>query len=201
MSMVHVMHPVTASSVEALLADPELIRPFLSIPQPGTPLKLGSFLARFLPGQKRPEGSAEIEPVLPATLESDRDREPFSLDTMWHGLHFLFTGSDWEGSWPASFLVDGGTPVGEIDVTGYGPAFAYTTGEVEEIHAFVKSLKEDTLRARFQPAEMDELDIYPTGWEEDPDDRLANIVHYYSLLKQFIEERCKQQDGMLRYLG
>ncbi len=41
------------------------------------------------------------------------------LDKSWHGLHYLFTQTVWEGEPPLNFIVCGGNPVGNIDV-GYG---------------------------------------------------------------------------------
>ena len=43
------------------------------------------------------------------------------LDKAWHGIHFLLTGSAWEGEEPLCYLLAGGQEVGDEDV-GYGPA-------------------------------------------------------------------------------
>src|SRR5688500_6275073 len=36
------------------------------------------------------------------------------LDKAWHGIHYLLTGTAWEGAEPLNFLVAGGRPVGDI---------------------------------------------------------------------------------------
>src|SRR5262245_61651019 len=43
------------------------------------------------------------------------------LDKAWHGIHFLLTGSAWDGEEPLCFLVKGGEEIGDEDF-GYGPA-------------------------------------------------------------------------------
>jgi hypothetical protein len=45
--------------------------------------------------------------------------DELEVDKAWHGLHFLLTGSAWEGSFPLNFIVAGGQEVG--DDLGYGP--------------------------------------------------------------------------------
>lgn len=65
------------------------------------------------------EPIADPEQIEGFLYESDgsSDDEEY-LDKAWHGLHFLFTGTAWEGDPPLNFLVSGGREIGDVDV-GY----------------------------------------------------------------------------------
>src|SRR6185312_15082100 len=59
---------------------------------------LGRFFNRKQPKQEAP----------PSQTESLPPQDAMDLDKAWHGLHFLFTGSDWSGDFPQGFLVSCG---------------------------------------------------------------------------------------------
>lgn len=96
-----------------------------------------------------------------------------SVDLMkhWHALHFLLTGSAWEGDPPLNFVATGGTQVGEEDV-GYGPARGFLPEEVSAIADALEPLTARDMVAQFDGALMDKLEVYPSrGWAEiDPTD-------------------------------
>jgi hypothetical protein len=92
------------------------------------------------------------------------------VDKAWHCLHFLLTGTAWEGDPPLNFVVSGGTPVGEEDV-GYGPARAFTSVELRSIADALDRIGSSDLPARFDGTRMEALEIYPNvgSWNEvDP---------------------------------
>jgi hypothetical protein len=37
------------------------------------------------------------------------------VDKAWHGIHYLLTGTAWEGDPPLDFIVKGGSQVGDVD--------------------------------------------------------------------------------------
>jgi len=153
----------------------------------------GSWLARLL---------GRGQAGLPTLELSEEGYATADLDKAWHGIHYLLTGSAWEGEWPLSFLLLGGAEVGKVDV-GYGPARAFTPAEVKEIAGALGGVDEPALRARFHPAEMTRLDIYPTViWNRDPadDDTLGYCVEYFLVLKAFVEQAAARQRGLLIYL-
>ncbi len=57
------------------------------------------------------------------------------IDKAWHGLHFIFTGSDWSGGFPEGFLVTCGKAVGDVDV-GYGPARFLTSPKSSKLQPY-----------------------------------------------------------------
>ena len=54
--------------------------------------------------------------------------DELEVDKAWHGLHFLLTGSAWEGSFSWIPVVAGGSEVG--DNLGYGPRWSLTSANV-----------------------------------------------------------------------
>jgi len=193
MGMSLALTAVEGDAIHALLRDPPLIWKVLAPDDHEAYLEArrqkSSWLQRLL--GRTP--AASVEPaVIPAPVaETD-------LDKAWHGLHYLFTGTAWGGDWPASFLVAGGASVGDIDV-GYGPARAFSAAEVREIDAWLRHIDEATLRARFQPAEMDAMGIYPEIWSRDPeeDDAFGYCIENFIELKSFVASAARDGRGLV----
>lgn len=124
------------------------------------------------------------------------------VDKAWHGLHFLFTGTAWEGSPPLNFIVAGGTEIGDVDV-GYGPARAFTNAEVRNIARSLESITADDLRSRFDPKKMTALEIYPEIWNRPPqeDDTIGYLLEYFELLKPFIVKGASEGFGLIVFLN
>jgi hypothetical protein len=95
------------------------------------------------------------------------DQHPgLSLDKAWHGVHYLLCGEAEPGPTPAAQAVLGGTEFG--DDLGYGPARYFP---VEQAAAIARELSraglEAEMKARFDPAELSRLGIYPGGgWDK-----------------------------------
>ena len=123
------------------------------------------------------------------------------LDKAWHGIHYLLTGTAWEGGAPHGFLLTGGSQVGNIDV-GYGPARALTARQTQEAHEALEALSDEMLRARFDPADMIAKEIYPAIWERPPeeDDTLGYLIEYLQNLRTFLREAVVNRLGVLVYL-
>src|SRR5688572_1450142 len=76
----------------------------------------------------------------------------------WHCLHYLLTGTAWEGEPPLNFIAIGGIEVGDVDV-GYGPARAFRNRELRIISEALEQISADDLRRRFDGHRMDALEI------------------------------------------
>jgi len=59
-----------------------------------------------------------------------------------HGIHFLLTGTAWEGDFPLAFIVRGGREVGDV---GYGPARIFTSDEVQAIANALRPITREVL--------------------------------------------------------
>ena len=129
----------------------------------------------------------------------DNTSTPYlDLDKAWHGLHFLLTGSAWEGEGPLGFLVACGEPVGDIDM-GYGPARALSPDGVRELDGALSRITSQDLRARFDPAKMMAESVYPTIWDRDPreDDVLGWVIASFEELKGFVRRASQEGRGLV----
>jgi hypothetical protein len=83
-----------------------------------------------------------------------------SIDKAWHGLHYLLCGKAGSDSSLAGQAVMGGTDVG--DDLGYGPARYFDAARVADIaRELSRPNLEAEMDARFDPAQMAKLGIYP----------------------------------------
>src|SRR2546423_10982644 len=129
------------------------------------------------------------------------DSDDFAdLDKAWHGIHYLLTGTAWEGDAPHNTLLAGGTEVPDPDAEwGYGPprcVFAAPTGAFARA---VEAITDDELAARFDPADMMAKEIYPNIWDRDPDEdpTLAYLMEYVAVLRGFLAAAAAQNRGFI----
>jgi hypothetical protein len=125
------------------------------------------------------------------------------LDKAWHCLHYLLTGSAWEGDEPLNFLVKGGTPVGEEDV-GYGPARIFRPLEVAAIADALAPLDPATLMLRFDARKLEQLEIYPGRFSElnlHSDYELGYFLGPFEELKKLTARGKAERTGMLVWIA
>ncbi|MEP6849117.1 MAG: YfbM family protein [Acidobacteriota bacterium] len=128
--------------------------------------------------------------------------EDVDVDKAWHGIHYLLTGTAWEGEFPLNFLVAGGTEVGDIDL-GYGVARTFRSDAVSEINAALSEIDEQTLRTRFNPQQMTKLQIYPDIWDRDSDedDTFGYCAEYFQILRNFVTRVAERNLGVVVYIS
>lgn len=197
MGMALALHTISDSNIAKSLSDPPLIWRIIAPDEPEmyeaarTEAKQ-SFLSRLL-GKTSEKPRIEVHDIDLAVGEGAES----DVDKAWHGIHYLLTGTAWEGERPLDFLVNGGTQVGDIDV-GYGPARVFRSEEVLEICEMISNIDASTLRSRFNPEEMTALEIYPEIWGRDPtdDDTLEYCVKNYVELKHFLENARSNKLGL-----
>lgn len=124
------------------------------------------------------------------------------LDKAWHGIHFLLTGSAWEGKEPLNFLVVAGEAIKGTD-NGYGEDRAFTSEQVKNIDKELQGISKEEFESRFDSAKMMEEDIYPTIWDrpKEEDDTLGYISEYFVEMKQYINRIAEQNMGMIVVLS
>jgi hypothetical protein len=88
------------------------------------------------------------------------------LDKAWQCLHFLLTGTARDGDGPLAFLLKGGTPVGDEDLGGYGPARVFRPLEAAAIADALSSINSAWLLSRFDLKKLEKLEVYPGGWSD-----------------------------------
>jgi hypothetical protein len=145
-------------------------------------------------------------PPEPDRWEPSGEGDDLYIDKAWHGIHYLLTRTDWAGEPPLNFIVLGGREIGNIDV-GYGPARALESSEVQILSAALDALPPEALAARFDPADMTRLKIYPDEiWAraEDPkddDDPLGYLIANYTELRDFVRQTAERGHGLIVYIN
>ena len=132
--------------------------------------------------------------------EAEDGADHTDLDKAWHTIHFVLTGSTWEGDFPQGFLVSAGTPVGEEDV-GYGPARAFQSAEVCEIHAVLSQVSDDDFSKRFSVTALKEADVYPSFGHASDEEERPYFLEYFQILKAFVARASAQKKGLLVYVN
>jgi hypothetical protein len=147
------------------------------------------------------------EAILPLVDSANETRAAdfLDIDQTWQCLHFLLTGTAWEGDPPLNFIVAGGTQVGEEDIAGYGPARSFTGAEVREIANALDAIAEQSLGSRFDGAAMDELDVYPdagswSAMSADPAGEFGYYSQAFNSLKTFVRRARDERKGMVTWL-
>jgi hypothetical protein len=122
-----------------------------------------------------------------------------SVDKSWHALHWLLTGSDFEGDPPLNFIATGGTEFG--DDLGYGPPRAFTSAEVRTVDEALRPISTAGLLARYDGGAM--CDLYPGGWDipEERANNLDDLARNYDALKGFVARAREQGLGLVAFLS
>jgi len=105
------------------------------------------------------------------------------LNKLWHGLHYLLTGTAWEIGDGAGAAILGGEEIGEDG--GYGPARLLDAETVRVVSTALDTLDIDTLRARFDADAMTAADIYPNVWARNVGDFDSDLAPAFADLCRF----------------
>lgn len=149
------------------------------------------------------ESRAEHGPRTGDELDLEEgEGEALYLDKSWHGIHYLLTGSAWEGAPPLNILVSGGEPVGDPDA-GDGQTRALTAQQVADASRALAALTDRSIRERFDPAAMMQADIYPAIWDRPPDqdDTLGYLMEYLAQLRDYLSRVAGAGLGVIVSVG
>jgi len=124
--------------------------------------------------------------------------EELDLDKSWHGIHFLLTGTAYEGEPPLNFIVRGGVEIGDGEV-GTSPPRALSSYEARAVADAIEELPPEELQERFDPERMLEEGIYPDIWDRDPaeDDNLGYLIEHYADLRAFVRRAADRGEGLI----
>jgi hypothetical protein len=193
MSMLGSIYRISQSDIEAIHRDPGCVGDLLDWPEPPMDTKPG-FFERIFFGKRSPsQVPSKRVPELATLPEADE----FDIGTCWHILHFLFTGTAWEGEFPGSFLASGGLPVGRDH--GYGPPRLFNPDEVKVILAFLETLTFQEFSAEYDVKKLTDADLY---WQPGPtsEERISDLKYLWDLvseMRQFIADGVNQGNGIL----
>jgi hypothetical protein len=116
------------------------------------------------------------------------------VDKAWHGIHYLLTGTAWEGRAPFCWAIMGAEDIGPD--LGMGSARLVTPDQVVRLAAALDSLTIDELSARYDAQQMQALDIYPAKiWGDS--DSLEYLLDNFQLMLDFYRDAAARGDGVL----
>ena len=133
--------------------------------------------------------------------DDDGDEPPHTADAdkAWHGIHYLLTGTAWEGRAPFSWAILGAADIGPD--LGMGPARYLTPDQVVRLAAALDSLTQEELTARFNPQDMQDKGIYPEViWVRDGEDALAYLLENFAVMADFYRDTAARGDGVLQWV-
>ena len=140
-------------------------------------------------GKSNGEGLSRLE-------YKEGEAKTMDLDKFWQAIHFLLTGSQWEGDPPLNFLLAGGTPVGDIDI-GHGPARVLRNNELADVNRELSKITNEEFKTRYDPGLMRRNSIYPRIWDSPPEDILDFLIETFIDLKSFIKDAVSKRFGLV----
>lgn len=143
---------------------------------------------------ERQVGVLRNDPMQLFTLDADT----LTLDKAWHGIHYLLTGSVWEGDAPLDFLLHGGEPLAEEEDDPVPRLLEQN--ELRQTDAALAQVDADLLRRRYDPHAMRQQGVYPDIWDEG-EAALAYCLQHVELMKAFVARTARQDRSMVIFIG
>ena len=138
---------------------------------------------------------AHLFPTSEVAISKERHLE---LPGVWHILHFLLTGSEWDGEGVPAKVVLGGTPVSDEDV-GYRPAHYLSALEVKEVAEALQAISGEELWAAMDARSLREAKLYAV----DPNacDRVkAATLSSLERVRIFYRQAAENGHAVVKYL-
>jgi hypothetical protein len=201
MGMYCTLRRVNETDLRRLRKEPEQVSRFLygepapleEVREPG----LVGFIMRLFGKTYQVKESTAEEEFANRKLQEIQQHE-VDLEKAWHGLHFLFTGTDDGGEEPGCFLLSGGEEIGDEDV---GPARVLRPDQVSQFATFLADLSYEELARRYDPARMTALEIYPDViWmrPEAPGESARDYLFgAFEDLRAFVTETAKTGESVI----
>lgn len=124
------------------------------------------------------------------------EHEVLHLGKYWHILHYVLSGSAWEGQLPQSMLLVGGEDIGDVSV-GYGPARLIGLDELSKFYRFLLTLDKESFGQSITTDEILKNELYCYGWSVD--DRRV-LWGYIEKLKDFLASASANKELVVAYL-
>lgn len=118
------------------------------------------------------------------------------LEKSWHCLHYLFSGKVWEtGKAPIEKAILGGAEIPDTEgIMGYGPVRYLEDGEVKKIRAALDNYPIKSAVSKYDPRAAKAAKIY------SPNHSPEEIVHYFSLMRNYYREAAAKNHAMLLWI-
>lgn len=195
MSMIGCFYALSDADLDAIVDQPKRVEKLWAeeMAQFERERPAPSFLARLFGGKSAKKVDADA-------WKPSAKAEAFDVDKAWHGIHFLLTGSDWEGEGPLAFILHGGREI-KHDL-GYGPPHGFNATDVKEIARALATLDLPALYDKADPAEFTRLEIYPTIYNSEPKEEcIGYVIDNLKDLREFVQKTAAADRALIAYLG
>lgn len=187
MSMMCSVYRLDASQAAELMQFPDSVGELVGYDP--LPFKQSLFSRLFGRVRRKSELQRRFEPL--------PDHQCFDLHQAWHILHFLFTGRNEGGDFPAAFIMSGGQEVGPDQ--GYGPVRFFAPKSTSLIADFLDGLTLGKLRHAYVAEKIETNEIY---WsvELGPEGQAEQLKELWELvrgLKDFVVDAKKRNEPLL----
>jgi hypothetical protein len=123
------------------------------------------------------------------------------IDKTWDGIIFLLTGQGLEtAEHNLVRVLFSGQIVDEEQDLGYGPAHYLTPEQVAELNNEISTMTLADLKEKFNPERMNELEVYPTIWDEG-DDAFDYLAHGFSTVQHVFANATKNGEAIITFLN
>jgi hypothetical protein len=197
MSMCLGLVTLAEASIQRIVDDPRLAWRFATPDAPELQPGSGKEPTTCAPGKKTGRKSKRT-PKPPELALATGEGIRADLDRAWHGIHYLLTGTAWDGSPPLDFLINGGRQVGEIDAD-HGPLRVFSPAETRAVLDALSGISTYEMRKRFNPRDMAAQEVYPDIWSQE-EESLAFLIDRVDGLRGFLRQAVEAEAGMLVFL-
>ncbi|WP_447637856.1 YfbM family protein [Flavobacterium microcysteis] len=123
------------------------------------------------------------------------------IDKSWDGIIFLLTGQSLAtAEHNLVRILFSGQIIDEEQDLGYGPAHYLTPEDVAELNNEISTITIADLKQKFNPEKMNELEVYPTIWDEG-DDAFDYVADGFSTLQNVFADATKNGEAIITFLS
>lgn len=134
--------------------------------------------------------------------EDEPENEKFvDIDKTWDGIIFLLTGQSLDtAEHRFTRILFSGQLIDEDQDLGMGPAHYLTPDEVVELNNEISIITAADLKQKFNPEKMNELQIYPSIWDEG-DDAFDYLIEGFLSVQYIFAEAAKNNEAIITFIN
>lgn len=134
--------------------------------------------------------------------EEDQENDRFAdIDKTWDGIIFLLTGQSLDtAEHHLTRILFSGQIIDEDQDLGLGPAHYLTPEEVVELNNEISKITVADLKQNFNPEKMNELEIYPSIWNEG-DDAFEYLVEGFVSVQNIFASAAKNKEAIITFVN
>lgn len=124
------------------------------------------------------------------------------IDKAWDGIIFLLTGQGLANAdHPLLSVLFSGQVIDEEQDLGYGPAHYLTPEQVVDLNNQISKITVEDLKKKYDPKRMEELEVYPSIWEEEGDDAFDYLSEYFEVVQEVYAEAAKNGEAIITFVN